>query len=385
MGDAMFAMDEDEKRQAAYAAARERYNTTTELIADAQQRVEPARWDYIASATESETSLKRNRMGIDSLALRPRVMRNVANTDPATEFLGRRQRLPVLLAPVGGIHTFAEGGAALPARAGREFGVDFMQSSVTEPDMEVVSAAAGDHWLFQLYVFGDLGWIEDYLKSAIDLGVKGFCITVDSDHYSRRERNLIRHVDARASNARGRGDPKWRQKFDWATFDKIRALSDIPMMLKGIMRPEDAALCAEHGVDVVYISNHGGRQLDHGQGTIDVLPEIVDAVAGRAKIVIDGGFLRGTDILKAIILGADMVGIGKLQAMAVGAAGEAGVHRMLEILEDEITIDMKLMGVNKLSELDASYITTAQPTEAPSVFSTFPLLKYWGMKDSGEL
>jgi isopentenyl diphosphate isomerase/L-lactate dehydrogenase-like FMN-dependent dehydrogenase len=351
MGDAMFAMDEDEKRQAAYAAARERYNTTTELIADAQQRVEPARWDYIASATESETSLKRNRMGIDSLALRPRVMRNVANTDPATEFLGRRQRLPVLLAPVGGIHTFAEGGAALPARAGREFGVDFMQSSVTEPDMEVVSAAAGDHWLFQLYVFGDLGWIEDYLKSAIDLGVKGFCITVDSDHYSRRERNLIRHVDARASNARGRGDPKWRQKFDWATFDKIRALSDIPMMLKGIMRPEDAALCAEHGVDVVYISNHGGRQLDHGQGTIDVLPEIVDAVAGRAKIVIDGGFLRGTDILKAIILGADM----------------------------------KLMGVNKLSELDASYITTAQPTEAPSVFSTFPLLKYWGMKDSGEL
>lgn len=381
----MFAMDEDEKRQAAYAAARERYNTTTELIADAQQRVEPARWDYIASATESETSLKRNRMGIDSLALRPRVMRNVANTDPATEFLGRRQRLPVLLAPVGGIHTFAEGGAALPARAGREFGVDFMQSSVTEPDMEVVSAAAGDHWLFQLYVFGDLGWIEDYLKSAIDLGVKGFCITVDSDHYSRRERNLIRHVDARASNARGRGDPKWRQKFDWATFDKIRALSDIPMMLKGIMRPEDAALCAEHGVDVVYISNHGGRQLDHGQGTIDVLPEIVDAVAGRAKIVIDGGFLRGTDILKAIILGADMVGIGKLQAMAVGAASEAGVHRMLEILEDEITIDMKLMGVNKLSELDASYITTAQPTEAPSVFSTFPLLKYWGMKDSGEL
>jgi isopentenyl diphosphate isomerase/L-lactate dehydrogenase-like FMN-dependent dehydrogenase len=136
---------------------------------------------------------------------------------------------------------------------------------------------------------------------------------------------------------------------------------------------------------VVYISNHGGRQLDHGQGTIDVLPEIVDAVAGRAKIVIDGGFLRGTDILKAIILGADMVGIGKLQAMAVGAASEAGVHRMLEILEDEITIDMKLMGVNKLSELDASYITTAQPTEAPSVFSTFPLLKYWGMKDSGEL
>ncbi|MBT4720697.1 MAG: alpha-hydroxy-acid oxidizing protein [Rhodospirillaceae bacterium] len=381
----MFAIDEKERRIAAYAAARERYNITTELINEAQRRVSAVSWDYIAGATESETSLKRNRMGIDSLALRPRVMRNVAGTDASTEFLGRRQRLPVMLAPVGGLHTFSDGGAALPARAAREFGVDFMQSSVTEPDMDVVSAAAGDHWLFQLYVFGDLGWIEDYLRSAIDLGVKGFCITVDSDHYSRRERNLIRHVDARASNSRGRGDPKWRQEFDWAVFDKIRALSDIPMMLKGIMRPEDAALCAEHGVDVVYISNHGGRQLDHGQGTIDVLPEIVDAVAGRAKIVIDGGFLRGTDVLKAIILGADMVALGKLQAMAVGAAGEAGVHRMLEILEDEITIDMKLMGVNTLAELDVSYITQAQPTEAPSVFSTFPLLKYWGMKGKEEL
>ncbi|MBT6289492.1 MAG: alpha-hydroxy-acid oxidizing protein [Rhodospirillaceae bacterium] len=378
-------MDERERRIAAYAAARERYNITTELINEAQRRVSAVSWDYIAGATESETSLKRNRMGIDSLALRPRVMRNVAGTDASTEFLGRRQRLPVMLAPVGGLHTFSDGGAALPARAAREFGVDFMQSSVTEPDMDVVSAAAGDHWLFQLYVFGDLGWIEDYLRSAIDLGVKGFCITVDSDHYSRRERNLIRHVDARASNSRGRGDPKWRQEFDWTVFDKIRALSDIPMMLKGIMRPEDAALCAEHGVDVVYISNHGGRQLDHGQGTIDVLPEIVDAVAGRAKIVIDGGFLRGTDVLKAIILGADMVALGKLQAMAVGAAGEAGVHRMLEILEDEITIDMKLMGVNTLAELDVSYITQAQPTEAPSVFSTFPLLKYWGMKGKEEL
>ena len=381
----MFAMDERERRIAAYAAARERYNITTELINEAQRRVSAVSWDYIAGATESETSLKRNRMGIDSLALRPRVMRNVAGTDASTEFLGRRQRLPVMLAPVGGLHTFSDGGGALPARAAREFGVDFMQSSVTEPDMDVVSAAAGDHWLFQLYVFGDLGWIEDYLRSAIDLGVKGFCITVDSDHYSRRERNLIRHVDARASNSRGRGDPKWRQEFDWTVFDKIRALSDIPMMLKGIMRPEDAALCAEHGVDVVYISNHGGRQLDHGQGTIDVLPEIVDAVAGRAKIVIDGGFLRGTDVLKAIILGADMVALGKLQAMAVGAAGEAGVHRMLEILEDEITIDMKLMGVNTLAELDVSYITQAQPTEAPSVFSTFPLLKYWGMKGKEEL
>ncbi len=243
----------------------------------------------------------------------------------------------------------------------------------------------GDHWLFQLYVFGDFNWIRDYMLRSIDLGVKGFCVTVDSDHYSRRERNLIRHLDARADNPRGRGDPKWRQQFDWDVFDKMRQVSDIPLMLKGIMRPEDAELCTQHGVDVVYISNHGGRQLDHGLGSIEVLPEIVEAVAGRARVVIDGGFLRGTDILKALILGADMVALGKLQAIAVGAAGEAGVHRMLEILEEEISIDMKLLGVNKLDDLDASYLTNAQPTEAPSVFSTFPLLRYWGMREKGEL
>lgn len=380
----MIGIDEEERRRADYAAACQRYATTTELIAAAQRRLDGERWDYIASATESETSLKRNRMGIDSLALRPRVMRNVLDTDAGTEFLGRKQRLPVMLAPIGGLHTIHAGGAACPARAAREFGVDFMQSSVTEPAMDVIAAAAAERWLFQLYVFGDFAWIRDYISRTTDLGARGFCVTVDSDHYSRRERNLIRHVDARAGNT-GRGDPNWRQQFDWAVFDKMRAATDLPLMLKGIMRPEDAELCVAHGVDVIYISNHGGRQLDHGQGTIDVLAEIRDAAAGKAKIVIDGGFMRGTDILKAVILGADMVGLGKLQAMAVGAAGEAGVYRMLAILEDEITIDMKLLGVNKLADLDASFLTPAAPTEAPSVFSTFPLLKYWGMKETGEL
>jgi glycolate oxidase len=380
----MIGIDEEERRRADYAAARQRYATTTELIAAAQRRLDGERWDYIASATESETSLKRNRMGIDSLALRPRVMRNVLETDAGTEFLGRKQRLPVMLAPIGGLHTIHAGGAACPARAAREFGVDFMQSSVTEPAMDVIAAAAAERWLFQLYVFGDFAWIRDYISRTTDLGARGFCVTVDSDHYSRRERNLIRHVDARAGNT-GRGDTKWRQQFDWAVFDKMRAATELPLMLKGIMRPEDAELCVAHGVDVIYISNHGGRQLDHGQGTIDVLAEIRDAAAGKAKIVIDGGFMRGTDILKAVILGADMVGLGKLQAMAVGAAGEAGVYRMLEILEDEIRIDMKLLGVNRLADLDAGFLTPAAPTEAPSVFSTFPLLKYWGMKETGEL
>lgn len=151
------------------------------------------------------------------------------------------------------------------------------------------------------------------------------------------------------------------------------------------MRGEDAALAVEHGVDVVYISNHGGRQLDHGRGTLEILPEVVEAVSGKASVVIDGGFMRGTDILKAILLGADMVGLGKLQAVSLAAAGRAGVHRMLEIIEFETTIDMKLLGANRYDELDESFISPAMPTEDPGVFSTFPLLKYRTPKSKGEL
>ena len=253
--------------------------------------------------------------------------------------------------------------------------------------MEEVQAAAQEHWLFQLYVFGDFDFVTDYIQRTSDLGAKAFCVTVDSAHYSRRERNLINRYNAQGHGRsyRGRGDPVWREYFDWDVFDKMRALTDLPLILKGISRPEDAALAVEHGCDVVYISNHGGRQLDHGLGTIHVLPEIVEAVGGKAKVVIDGGFMRGTDIIKALILGADLVGLGKIQAMALGVAGQAGVHRLLEILETEMTIDMKLLGVNNYAELDRSYLADAVPAVEPSVFSTLPLMKYWSTKDKGEL
>src|SRR5699024_1844880 len=143
----------------------------------------------------------------------------------------------------------------------------------------------------------------------------------------------------------------------------------IPLILKGIATAEDAAIALDHGVEWIYVSNHGGRQLDHGLGAMHVLPEIVQAVAGRAKIMVDGAFFRGTDIVKAIASGADLVGIGRLQCWALAAAGEAGIVRMLELLEDEVIRCLGLLGVTSFAELDRSFLRSATATNLPSVLS----------------
>ena len=158
------------------------------------------------------------------------------------------------------------------------------------------------------------------------------------------------------------------------TIDRIKKQYKIPLIIKGIATAEDAKLAVEHGVEWIYISNHGGRQLDHGRGSMDVLPEVVDAVAGRAKIMIDGGFYRGSDMVKAIALGADLVGMGRMQCYALAAGGAAGVVRMLEILEDEVQRSLGLLGVNTFADLNKNYLHLNAPVvTVPSVFSAFPL------------
>ena len=156
--------------------------------------------------------------------------------------------------------------------------------------------------------------------------------------------------------------------------DKLKRAVKLPLMVKGIQTAEDADLCVKHGVDIIYVSNHGGRQLDHCRGAIELLPEVISAARGKAQFIVDGGFLRGTDILKAVARGAAMVGIGRLQALALGAAGEHGVARMLEILETELTINMKLLGTNTVAELDGTYLQPATAVTVPGALSAFPLL-----------
>jgi isopentenyl diphosphate isomerase/L-lactate dehydrogenase-like FMN-dependent dehydrogenase len=147
------------------------------------------------------------------------------------------------------------------------------------------------------------------------------------------------------------------------------------MIIKGIAPAEDALLAVEHGIDVIYVSNHGGRQLDHNRGTIEMLGEVVEAVGDQAEVVIDGGFLRGTDVLKAIALGARAVGLGKLQVWALAAGGEAALLRCLEILEEEIITTMGLLGVTSLDQLDASYLTPVEPVGEPGIAGAYPRFK----------
>lgn len=347
------------------------YLTLHELVKKARQNLNLNAWDYLVGATETETTQRRNRLAIDTQAFRPRVLRDVSAVDASAEFLGRRLRLPVVLAPVGSLELFeARGGGAAAAAAG-EFGCAHMLSSVSEISYEDVAKSAPDACrMFQLYVNGDAAWTDRVFDRVLAAGFGAIAITVDSSVYSRRERDIAKRNLRRVSVA-GR---EFQATFTWKDVQRLRAKYPIALMLKGIQTAEDAHLAVEHGIDVVYVSNHGGRQLDHSQGSLDVLPEIVQAVDKRARVIVDGGFFRGSDIVKAIALGADLVGLGRLQCIGLAAAGQQGLVRVLELLEREVQDCLALLGVTRWSELNSSYLCKAAAVEFPSALSAYPLL-----------
>ena len=344
-----------------------------EIVKAAKIRLNANIWDYLIGGTETETTLRRNRMALDAIALRPRVLRDVSKVDSSVTQFGRKLRLPVVLAPVGSLESFHAAGAESVVRAVDRFGAAHMLSSVCDPGLEQLAAAAPNALrLYQLYVRGDEAWVDDHVERAIAHGYAAFCLTVDTAHYSRRERDIAkRFVTAGRRRVQGRA---FQAALDWRTVKRIKSKFNIPLAIKGIATAEDTAIALDHGVEWIYVSNHGGRQLDHGRGSMDVLPEVVDAVAGRAKIIIDGSFCRGTDIVKAIAAGADLVGIGRMQCFALAAGGEAGVVRLLELLEDEVQRCLGLLGVSNFAELSRSYLHAAAPANVPHVLSAFPLL-----------
>ena len=356
------------------APVQEQFPTLTEIVAAARSNLPPGPWSYLVGGAETETTVKRNRQALDALAFRPRVLRDVSQVDCRATFLGRPVRLPLLLAPSGGLESIAEGGAAAAARAAAQFGVPHMLSSVCQPGLEQTAAAANNLRSFQLYVRGDDAWVDDFVRRARDNGFTSFCLTVDVAAYSRRERDLI-----------GRFVKPWRAKavegapfqagLSWTQVKRFKdKYPDLPLILKGIATVEDAELAVRHGVEVVYVSNHGGRQLDHGLGSAAVLPEVVKALAGRAEVWVDGGFMRGTDVVKAIALGAKCVGIGRLQGLALAAGGVPGLVRALEILEDEVRICLGLLGCNSFADLTPAHLAPAPVVSEPGIFSAFPHL-----------
>jgi glycolate oxidase len=355
----------------------EQFLTLQEIVAAARHNLAPGPWSYLVGGAETETTVRRNRQALDSIAFRPRVLRDVSKVDSKATFLGKPVRLPVLLAPIGGLESIVEGGAAAAARAAAQFGVPQMLSSVCKPGLEETAAAANTVRSFQLYVRGGDAWVDDFVRRAKDNGFTSFCLTVDVAAYSRRERDLIGRFIKPWRATAGEGIA-FQSALSWDQVkrykDKHNGPHSLPLIIKGIATAEDAEIAVQHGVEVVYVSNHGGRQLDHGLGTTAVLPEIVKAVKGKAQVWVDGGFMRGTDVVKAIALGASAVGIGRLCGLGLGAAGVPGLVRALELLEDEIRIALGLLGVTSYAELTPQHLASAPPVADPGIFSAFPHL-----------
>jgi isopentenyl diphosphate isomerase/L-lactate dehydrogenase-like FMN-dependent dehydrogenase len=356
------------------ASVEEQFLTLQEIVEAAQRNLPPGPWSYLVGGAETETTVKRNRHALDSIAFRPRVLRDVSRVDPSGIFFGKTTRLPVMLAPIGGLESLVDGGAATAARAAAQFNVPQMLSSVCQPGLEQTAAAAPTVRSFQLYVRGDDAWVDNWVRRAKDNGFGSFCLTVDVAAYSRRERDLL-----------GRFVKPWRAKaiegatfqagLSWNQVKRYKDKHDLPLIIKGIATPEDAEIAVQHGVAVVYVSNHGGRQLDHGLGSAAVLPEIVKAVNRKAEVWVDGGFMRGTDVVKAIALGAKTVGLGRFTGLALAAGGAAGLVRALEILEDEIRICLGLLGVSSFAELTPRHVVPAPAVALPDTFSAFPHLR----------
>ena len=346
------------------------FKNNHEIIVAAKRNLKQDDWDYICGAAETETSLRRNRQALDCLAFRPRILRDVTDVDTSSTFLGHKLTIPVMLAPMGGIQRMTEKAALAPDDAAEEFGTINFVSTVTDPELEVTAANSPHPKCFQIYVRGDDDWIRELVGRVKAAGYSMVTLTVDSAFYGNRERlnpaqMALRRVPERT----------WQKRLTWDTIKLIQdELDGIPFMIKGIMTGEDAALAVEHGVQAVYVSNHGGRQLDHVVGMADMLPEIVDAVGGKAEIIVDGAITRGTDVLKAIALGANAVAIGRLQAWALGAGGGAGLVRCLEILRGEVETAMGLLGVTRLDELNPSFVKQVIPTRWPHEMSAFPHL-----------
>jgi isopentenyl diphosphate isomerase/L-lactate dehydrogenase-like FMN-dependent dehydrogenase len=343
-----------------------------QFIPAARTNLSDGTWDYLIGAAETETTHKRNRLALDSLGLRPRILRDVTNRDITGSVLGCPLKMPVILAPIGSLQDLVEGGAASVAIAAAQAGVMQMVSSSASNSLEEVATASSAAKIYQLYIRGDRDWVDDHVARAIDAGYAGICLTVDLDLYGRRERDMAKGFTT--TTQKTAIDQSFQERFSWSDVARLREKFDIPMMIKGIATGEDARLAVECGMEAVYASNHGGRQLDHGLGTLDFLPEVVDAVGGRVEVIVDGGIMRGSDIVKALCLGATAVGIGRMYVLAAAAAGVPGVIRAMEILHHELDTTLGLLGVRNLEDLDESYLAQTRTVNQKNTYSAFPLL-----------
>jgi len=341
--------------------------------APARARLHPAAWAYYAGGAGDEHTLRDNLESWSRYRLRPRVLVDVEAVDLRTTLLGREVALPVGIAPAA-LHGLANAdGESATARAAGAADVLQVVSTVASRTIEAVAAAApsGPRW-FQLYVQRDRSITRDLVQRAEAAGYEAIALTVDLPVLGYRDDVLrLRFDPGRESYANLPTRAVWDAEIDavldlrsvgltWDGLAEIRSWSSLPLVLKGILTAEDATLAVEHGAAAVWVSNHGGRQLDRSPAAIDVLPEIVDAVAGRAEVYADGGVRRGSDVAIALALGARAVFAARPFLYALACAGEAGVAHALAILREETLRTFALLGVRSTAELSPAHVATVR-------------------------
>jgi 4-hydroxymandelate oxidase len=345
----------------------------------ARECLDPMLYDYIAGGSADEWTLAENRAAWSRLQILPRMLRGVATRSQETTVLGTRVSSPVLVPPMafhGLCHAEAE---VATARATAAEGTIFCASTVSNCSLETIAAAsgAGSRW-FQLYVYRDRSITRGLVERAAAAGYSALCLTVDTPlagHRERDKRNTLRmpphlelgnfpmsHSDQNRVGS-GHGSAlanyiaaEWDAGLTWKDVEWLRSISPMPVVVKGILAPQDAVLAIEHGAGAVIVSNHGGRQLDSVPAPATMLAAVVDAVAGRGEVLIDGGIRRGTDVLKALALGATAVAIGRPVIWGLAVSGCSGVAEVLDFLRQDLLNALLLVGCESLDQVDAGIL-----------------------------
>jgi len=350
------------------------------LESRAKERLDPMLYDYIAGGAGDEWTLRENRAAWDRVELLPRMLRGVDKRDPSTTVLGQKVSFPVLVAPMG-FHGLCHADAEVAtAKATAAAGTIFASSTVSNCSLEAIgSCAEGVRW-FQLYVYRDRGLTKSLVERVVAAGYRALCLTVDTPLAGARERdrrNKLRmpshlalgnfsdtHSEMhRRQTTEGGGSSlasyiasQWDPGLTWKDVEWLRSISPLPVIVKGVLRPDDATLAVKHGAAAVLVSNHGGRQLDGVPAPVSVLRSIADAVGNKAEVLLDGGVRRGTDVLKALALGARAVLVGRPVLWGLTLDGEQGVRAVLEHLRAEVDLAFALAGCRTVGDVTSDLV-----------------------------
>ncbi len=350
----------------------------------ARRKLPRSVYDYYAGGSWDEVTLRRNRSCWHDLTLRYRVLRDVEKRDSSTTVLGQTVSSPVLIAPTAFQCMAHPDGEVATARAAAAVGTIMILSTLSNRPVEEVTTAASAPVWFQLYVYRDRGATRAVVERAEAAGCRAIVLTVDAQIWGHRERdarsgfrlpqglrlsNLVADARKLPQNLEGSALAAYvGSMFDpslcWKDVEWLRSVTRLPVVLKGIVHPDDARRAAREGVDAIVVSNHGGRQVDTAPATIEVLPQVVEAVDGACEILIDGGVRRGSDVVKALALGARAVAVGRPVLWGLAVAGQSGVEHVLTLLAAELDAVMGLCGATSPRELDRDLVSGIAPTPA---------------------